>query len=361
MSNISFLAASIGSLPHNNTKEAVEMVFKYLPDCPVLPQLANVSPREDMMSQPNERIPGVVWDEADKRWYMDVESETFAEELEEFFVDYENIISGEDPAALDKYAISEKHCSSLPLFLEKLAETKPAFVKGQITGPFTFGTSLVDREKRCAFFDDTLREILVKALTLKALWLVEQFRKASPNSRPIIFMDEPSASQYGTSAFITVKKEDLTGCFSEISSILKEAGALTGIHCCGKSDWSLIVESGVDILNFDAYYFAESLSLYHKEIASFLQSGGIIAWGVVPTLDTDALDLATPEQMIEKYEAAVSYLINKGISREVVSNATIITPSCGAGGLTLQQAEKAMRLTSGLAGALKEKYALNIA
>lgn len=361
MNSTSFLAIAIGSLPHNNTKEAVETVYRYLPDCPVLPQLANVSPREDMLSQLNERIPGVVWDEADRRWYIDPESEMFAEELEEFFVDYENIVSGEDPSALDKYAISEEHCSSLPLFLEKLAATKPAFVKGQITGPFTFGTSLVDREKKSAFFDDTLREILVKALTLKALWLVEQFRKASPNSRSIIFMDEPSISQYGTSAFITVKKEDLTGCFSEISSILKEAGALTGIHCCGKSDWAVVVEGGIDILNFDAYYFAESLGLYHREINAFLQKGGKIAWGVVPTLDTDALDTATPEQMIEKYEVAVSYLINKDISKELIYNATMISPSCGAGGLTLAQSEKAHSLTSGLAAALKDKYSLNIA
>ena len=53
---------------------------------------------------------------------------------------------------------------------------------------------------------------------------------------------------------------------SEIARVLKENGAIVGIHCCGKTDWSIITESNVDILNFDALYYAESLALYSKDI-----------------------------------------------------------------------------------------------
>ncbi len=353
--NTGFLATAIGSLPHTDPQKAVELIFKQFPDIPVLPQLANVNPNEDMTAQLNEKIPGVLYDETDKRWYIDQESETFFEEIEEFYLDYESIVNDGDQAPLEKYAISREHCSALPLFLEKLAAEKPGYVKGQITGPFTFGTSLVDREKRCAFYDETLKEITVKALTLKALWLVKKFREASPESQPVIFMDEPTISQYGTSAFITVKKDDIISSFSEIATILKSAGALVGIHCCGKSDWSLITESNIDILNFDAFYFAQSLGLYAGEIGNFLNNGGKIAWGIVPTMDTDALNTATVESLVQKYEEAVSYLTNKNIDKDLILESSIITPSCGAGSLTKDQAEKAMQLTAGLTETLNNK------
>lgn len=350
---INFLPTSIGSLPHDNPEKAVELVFKYFPDIPVIGQLANVSPKEDMLSQYNEKIPGIIFDETDNRWYMDQESETFFEELEEFFLDYESIVNEGNTNLLEKYAISKDYCSTLPLFLNKLKETKPAFVKGQITGPFTFGTSVVDREKKCILYDETLKEIYLKGLTLKALWLVKKFKEASPDSKPIIFMDEPTISQYGSSAFITIKKENIIGSISEITSVLQKNGVLVGIHCCGKSDWSLITESGVDILNFDGFYFGESLSLFSKEIENFLKKGGIIAWGIIPTLDVDALETVNIEILAKKFEDAKTYLVNKGVEEKLILENIIITPSCGAGSLTVEQAEKAMALTSELAAYLK--------
>ncbi|MEI8389843.1 MAG: hypothetical protein WCG23_08155 [bacterium] len=350
---IKFLPTAIGSLPHDNPEKAVELVFKYFPDIPVIGQLANVSQKEDMLSQYNENIPGISFDEADNRWYMDQESETFFEELEEFFLDYESIVNDKNFDALEKYAISENHCSTLPIFIKKLKEAKPAFVKGQIIGPFTFGTSLVDRDKKCIFYDETLKEIALKGLTLKALWLIKKFKETSPDSKPIIFMDEPTISQYGTSAFITVKKEDVIASIKEISSVLQENGALVGIHCCGKSDWSLITESGVDILNFDGFYFGESLSLFSQEIEKFLKKGGKIAWGIVPTLDVDSLETSNIDKLAKKFEEAKTFLVNKGIDEKLINENALITPSCGAGSLTVEQAERAMRLTSELAEFLR--------
>ena len=350
---IKFLPTAIGSLPHDNPEKAVELVFEYFPDIPVIGQLANVSQKEDMLSQYNENIPGISFDEEDNRWYMDQESETFFEELEEFFLDYESIVNEKNFDALEKYAISENHCPTLPIFIKKLKEAKPAFVKGQIIGPFTFGTSLVDRDKKCIFYDETLKEIALKGLTLKALWLIKKFKEASPDSKPIIFMDEPTISQYGTSAFITVKKEDVIAGIKEISSVLQENGALVGIHCCGKSDWSLITESGVDILNFDGFYFGESLSLFSHDIEKFLKKGGKIAWGIVPTLDVDSLETSNIDKLAKKFEEAKTFLVNKGIDEKLINENALITPSCGAGSLTVEQAEKAMRLTSELAEFLR--------
>ena len=355
-SNLKLLATAIGSLPHTNPEEAVNLIFSCFPNSPVLPTLAHISPNEGMTAQVSENIPGIIFDKEDNRWYIDQDAEDFYEKLEEFYLDYESIVSEKNFDLLDKYGITEEFSSTISLFLDKVKESKPKAVKGQIIGPFTYGTTLVDREKKCAYYDETLKEIVIKGLTLKALWLVKKFKEASPESVPVIFMDEPSISQYGTSAFITITKQDIISSISEISSILKENGALVGVHCCGKTDWSLITQSGVDILNFDGFYFAESLSLFSKELGDFLQNGGYIAWGMVPTLDEDALKAATVDTLVDKFEEAKSYLTHKGIAENLVIESAFITPTCGAGSLSVDLANRAMVLTSDLAKALREKY-----
>ena len=353
---LTLLATAIGSLPYDNPKSALDLIFDKFPDFPVWPQLSNVNPKEDMIIQFTQNIPGAVFDEADNRWYLDSESDTFYEELEEFYLDYESIVNDDELDLLDKYGISGEFSSTIPLYLDRIAKSRPVALKGQITGPFTWGTTLVDRNKKCAFYDETLKEIIIKGLTLKALWQVHQFKKHSPESIPVIFIDEPSMSQYGTSAFITVTREDITGSIAEISTILHQHGALTGIHCCGKTDWSLITESNVDIINFDGFFFGESLALYAKEINDFLNNGGYIAWGIVPTLDEDSLRSSTPESLEEKFESAKSHLINKGVSEELIINSSMLTPSCGAGGLSVELAEMAMEYTKELERKLRKKY-----
>ena len=353
---LNLLATAVGSLPYNNPQEAIDLIFRVFPDFPVLPTLSNVNPKEDMLAQPTQRIPGIIFDEADMRWYFDQNYETFYEELEEFYLDYESIVNEGNLDLLDKYAISGEFSSTFPLFIEKIKEIKPVAIKGQVIGPFSWGTSLIDREKKCAFYDDTAREIIIKGLTLKALWQVKIFKEASPESIPVIFLDEPTMSQYGTSAFITVKRSDIVNSISEIAEVLKQHGALVGVHCCGKTDWSLITGSNVNILNFDGFYFAESLSLYSKDIENFLENNGYIAWGITPTLDEDALKEATVKSLAQKFDEAIAYLINKGIDKKFLLKSSFITPTCGAGSLNIELAQKAMELNSGVAKYLKEKY-----
>ncbi|MEI7474357.1 MAG: hypothetical protein WCK67_06215 [bacterium] len=358
MTKSNLLGTAIGSLPHNNSEKALELIFEKFPQFPIWPQLSNVNPKEDMIAQFTQNLPGVYFNETDCRWFIDQNVENFFEHLEEFYMDYEAIVSEKEFDLLEKYAITGEFTSVIPTYLKMAAEKKPAFMKGQITGPFTYATSLVDNQNRCAFYDDTLKEVLVKGLTLKALWQIKKFKEASPTSKPVIFMDEPTISQYGTSAFLTVKKQDIIDCFAEIAQIIKDNGGIPAVHCCGKTDWSIITESGIEIINFDAFYYAESLSLYYNEIEQFIKKGGIIAWGLIPTLDEDALKSATVESLMVKFEEAVAYLVNKGMDKTVLIEQSAVTPTCGAGSLSMELAEKAMTLTSELSTALRAKYGM---
>lgn len=352
LSNLKLNCLAIGSLPHTDINSAMALVESCFTNIPFWPQLAKKSKNEDMIIQFLENMPSFFMGKD----FLDTEYDEFFEDLEQFFMDYEEISDNINSDVLDKYGISSEFSSTFSEFIKLIEKNKPDFVKGHITGPFTLSTTLVDKEGKCAFYDETLREIILKTLTLKALWQIKQIKSANPQTVPIIFIDEPSISQLGTSAFVSISEDDVISLFKEISDAIKAAGGLSAIHCCGKCDWSVPISAGVNIINLDAYSFAQNLSLFHNEVESFLKNGGKIAWGVVPTLDKEALENADIEILIQKFTDAVGYLTKKGIDEKLIIDNSLISPSCGAGSLSENLAEKAMNLTKNLSDILKTRY-----
>ncbi len=356
--NYKFLATAIGSLPHSDYNKALDLIFDTIPDAPVCPQLSKVSPNEDMLIQYTENFPAIKIDPVSQKRYADLNSDEYFSQLEELFMDYEEVMSSDilNDDILNKYAISSDFSSAFPSFLERLKKVQPEYIKGQVIGPFTFGTSTLDCESRCTFYDETFREVIAKMLTLKALWQVKEFRKVSPKSKNIIFLDEPTMSQLGTSAFITVTADDVMTSVNQIVDALHQFGITVGMHCCGKADWSVALSTNLDLINFDAFFFSENFSLYAKDINSFLGRGGIIAWGVVPTLDADALVETSSEKLIDIWEKGKKLLVEKGIDERKIISASMLTPSCGAGSLSVENSEKAMNYLKDISFVLREKY-----
>lgn len=362
MKALTLKATAVGSLPHKNPEEAVDLIFNKFKEIPFWPQLAGVDRHEDMTVQYIQGIPGIKFDEKQSKYIYDAQSDEFFTELEDFFMDYEAIVNEKDFTNLEKYAITKPYTSAIPLYLEKIKNGGYSFAKCHIIGPFTWGTSLCDSEGVCAFYDETYREVLTKGLTLKAIWQIEQLKKINPEITTIMFMDEPVMSQLGTSAFITVKKEEIIEMLSEVINVIKDFGALSAIHCCGKSDWSVLVDAGVNIINFDAFAYSKSLGAYVKDMENFLKKGGYIAWGIVPTLDKDALEKTNIEELENKFEDAVDDLVKKSkgnIERDLIIKQSFFTPSCGAGGLSMELAQKAMSLVNEISFKLKEKYGVS--
>lgn len=337
---------AIGSLPYNSVSDAINAVETYFPTIPFWPQLVKVNKNEDMTIQFLEGMPSF-FESEDFRF--DTENEKFFEDLEQFFIDYEEILAG-NGALLEKYAIN--YSSAFVPFL-KLAE-KSKFAKGQIIGPFTLGTTLLDKSGRCAIYDETLREIIVKTLTLKALWQVKKIKEVG--AIPIIFIDEPSISQLGTSAYLTISQKDVINMLKEISDIIQQNGGLSAIHCCGKCDWSVPIETGINMVSLDGYSYAENLSVFYKQVKKFLERDGKIVWGIVPTLDKKALQDADLDIIMQKFDDAVKYLTKKGINEKLIISNSYVSPSCGAGSLSVELAVKAMKLTHDLSEKLKERY-----
>jgi hypothetical protein len=217
-------------------------------------------------------------------------------------------------------------------------------IKGHITGPLTFALSLTDKNKRPIFFDDEMRDLSLELLKGKVRWQIDLLKPFA--DKVLIFIDEPILTALGTSTYIGVSNDEASRMLKEIIDYIKECGGIAGIHCCGRADWPLVLESGVDVFNFDAYDLWDTLSIYPEEMKAFIDRGGFIAWGIVPT--TEAIKDATFDILKEKLDNGLNSLEKIGIPKDRLRQQSLITPSCGTGSLSIEDALKAFSLLKDL-------------
>ena len=336
-------ATGIGSLPHKDEKDAFRLILENFPSIPFWPQLPNRSFLEGMVVQYSEGFPSLKWDQREQKVWIDT-SRDFDREVVTF---YQWLEEGD----LEPFRITETFSRGLR-FLETLSLSKNrqqvGYVKGQVVGPITFGLSLTDPGQKPIFYDPTLRDILVKHLSAKARWMEKRFYNILPGTKTIIFFDEPSLSSFG-SAFSSLNREDVILSLNECFSAVK---GLKGVHCCGNTDWGLLLETNLDILSFDAFGYLETVSLYPEKVRTFLERGGILAWGLVPTREEDLVK-ENVESLVDRFKRGNETLQEKGVDRALLRRA-ILTPSCGTASLPVPLAERACQLTADVSRRLRE-------
>jgi len=334
-----FLPTGVGSLPHTDPDKAVRLVLSGFRDIPYWPQLPRRTFLENMYVQVASGLPGAAI--AGEKLYVDG-GEGVLPEAEAF---YERFLS-EDPAS---FAIPAERAAALHRFLAEAKGPYPA-VKGQVTGPVSFGLMITDRRKKPVFYDPVGRDILVKHLLRVAQWQVAALSRLSPNV--VLVLDEPYLASVG-SAILSLGKEEVIGCLDEIFDGLP--GALCGVHCCANTDWGLVLSSRVEFLSFDAYEYADSLLLYPGEVKAFLRRGGKLAFGIVPT-SAEGIRRETPETLAVRMESILTKFESRGISREDTVRAAFLTPACGLGTLSEEEAERAVRLAGELSVLLLRRH-----
>ncbi|MCR4406953.1 MAG: methionine synthase [Anaerolineae bacterium] len=334
------LPLHVGSVPHTDPLQACRLTFKYFPQIPTWPQLPRRTFLENMYVQFSERFPGVVLE--DGRIYVD-RTQDLDPGLEQLYVAYlEN--------QLDFAAISADYAAGFSRFIQEASVLSHPLVavKGQVTGPISWGLMVVDQDRRPVLYEEVLADAVAKHLRLKAAWQERELRKVCPNV--IMFVDEPYMASFG-SAFVSLGREQTIALIEEVLAGIK---GIKGVHCCGNTDWSLLLETSIDILNLDAYEYAEALSLYPTEVRAFLERGGIIAWGITP--NSDKVMDETVESLVDKLHGAMNLLVRKGIPFEDILAASLITPACGTGSLTTEMAERVFELTAGVSAAMRRRY-----
>ena len=373
------VATTIGSMPHTEPLEAVSLILENTPLVPAWPQLPLRSWRENMTAQYSEGFPGIKFDDVSRRVVVD-EVSAPGGEMEKF---YEKYLARD----VDYFAITPQASGGIYALKERLgaagkgdyfegliktqkrhkeengssenippatyeADVFPIGVKCQTAGPITYSMMLKTSADRPVFFDENLRDAALKIIAMKSAWQIKFFEGLAS----VLFLDEPYLSAYG-SAFTSLSREDVVGALKTVvedvrditSSLSPRPGLRIGAHCCGNTDWTLLIESGLDIISFDSYNFMDSLLMTPEDVLKkFLDSGGILAFGIVPTARDEILN-QTDDMLKEKLRRSVDLLaLRKNIDREKLEKQIIITPACGLGSLDKDTARKAMALLKAL-------------
>jgi methionine synthase II (cobalamin-independent) len=334
-----FLPTGVGSLPHGDPGRAVRAVLTGCPSLPYWPQLPGRTFLENMYVQFAAGLPAS--DISGEKLHVEC-GEAMLAGAEEF---YARFLSGD----LASFAIPADRAAGLARILAEEGGGYPA-VKGQVTGPVSFGLMVTDRGKRPLYYDPMGRDVLVKHLLRVAQWQVGQLKRLSPNV--ILVVDEPYLASLG-SAILSLSREEVVASLDEIFEGLPDA--LCGIHCCANTDWGLVLSTRVRYLSFDAFEYIDSLLLYPGEVGQFLEREGKLAFGIVPT-SGEAIGRETAESLAGRMESILRKFADRGIPEEKVVKSALITPACGLGTVREEEAERAIRLAADLSALLRARY-----
>lgn len=348
-----FLGSGIGSMPFADVEHAIDVSLNTL-DAPIWPQLSKYGLNEQMEIQYSEGMPAAIIDREKGRMYFDTSvdySEAFAEFYEAYMMAMDPDDGNGDCSAM---AISEEFSKGIYALEKRLQAEggKRDWLKVQTTGPCSFALTIVDENKRAIYYNEEFRDVITKAMAMKCRWQIQKFKPFTENI--ICFIDEPILSAFGSSTYVSVNRDDVVAMLSEVIDAVHADGGVAGIHCCGNTEWSILIDAGVDIVNFDSFEFGETIAMYPEHVKTHLERGGILAWGVVPT--STAIREQTVEGLAEHLEKMMDHLAAKGIDKQTIVEQAIIMPSCGTGSMDEADAEKVFAITSELSKYMKKKY-----
>jgi len=320
------MITGIGSLPLADIDKAIDMIFDVCSEVPFWPQLPKRSPDENMYNPFLENVPSVVYDK--NSVFVNTEETEGIEKFYEYFEEKD----------ISKFAISEKMSPGFYRFLDRIDEVsdRVKFIKCQITGPFSMGLGLKDEKGVPIIYNYGYYDIIKKSIHMKARWMVDKIKSKLPDKEIIIFFDEPYMVSFG-SAYVSINKDDAISIFDEVLTGIE---AIRGVHCCGNTDWSVLLNTKVDIINYDAFNYLETIFYFRDDLKGFLKRGGFVSPGIVPSSEiVMEKNLKDMEELLFKFKGHLKGVLDDSNNKEL-----LVTTSCGLGSLSEEAAEKAMML-----------------
>jgi hypothetical protein len=306
------LSTGIGALPFLDPVRACDTVLGIYKDIPYIPTLPNRDLLESIVFCDSSVLPGKVIHEG--RLYVDTKKDTSAG-MEQIYIDFME-------GSSQRYALSADYASAFAEMMHRNLSGS-MLLKCQVTGPVTFGMQVVDCEKRPVYYDDQFADVLSKMTALRAMWCEKAMRDISGVRETLVVLNEPYLAALGSSV-IPIDRDIVISGWNDISSLV--AGGL-GIHCCSNTDWNFIISLKPSVISFDAYTGAREFLLYMDDIISYMEKGGVIAWGIVPA-DPGIFSQESPTTLIEKY-CAIRKQVVSVMDPGIFDAQSIITPTCG--------------------------------
>lgn len=346
-----FLATGVGSVPQTSGEEALELIWKSVPFAPHWPQLPNLGAESSFIGQYLSALieTGVIGDVKNPKFQ--IEAVDWVERMTVFYSLYLEASEGNEQA-LQRFGFSSQGGEGFEAFsrnLERSGTREAVLLKGQLSGPLTLGMQITDKDRRSSYYDDTFRDMLVKALALHAEWQTKWLRKFE---LPVLMtVDDPALYGFGASTHVTLKREQLLEDLNTIFEGIIRQGGIPGAHVCAGMDWTLLFDSKVQVVNFDAYDYFQSMMALAEPLKRFLTRGGILSWGIVPTNPVAWEE--TAQSLKIRLENNIEELVKRGIDEALLRQQSMLTPSCGTGTLQKELSEHIYKLLAEIGHAMK--------
>ena len=304
---------SVGSLPHTDPAAAVAFELDLHPELPAMPTSPARSPFEAMITQAAWGVPGVAFD-ADGVLAVRVEAL--------------------DPdAPTDDVDLDGDPFVTWRAFFDALAATgRTEPVKVQTTGPVTLGLTLIDAGAPA----DLAFQVAATAVRDRSQALLGLAQRSVPDA-PLLFMFDEPGLVGGLRPDVPLSPDATIDLLSSALAVV-ERHAITGIHCCGHADWRVVLTAGPRVVSAPV---GAGIVDAAGSFAQFLDDGGWIAWGAVPTA-------APLGERASRYWKLLSSqwceLVRAGCDPLLLRLQALITPECGLALHDVDQAEHVLGL-----------------
>jgi hypothetical protein len=333
---------AMGILPHTDVDRALELSLSL--DIPFWPQLPHLHFNEDMYAQASEGFPGILVDVEEERVTLD--SALFYEQLETYAE------RSADPA---NFALSPEYAAVYHRFLALGPQLgKYPAIRGQMTGPISFGLKVVDENLKPIIYNDDIRPILYDFFRNK---INAQYRQLSAiHPQAFVWTDEPGLELL-FSSFTGYTGERAK---ADLGEMLAGVEGPRGVHLCGNPDWDFLLSTEMDILSFDAYTNGHIFTRYATQIGRFLEAGHILSWGVIPTA-TEDFAKEQLETILRRIEDMWDYLVGRGVDKAHILHQGLLAPAkcCLMNPDKTVTVERTFDLLRQVSARLRDKYALD--
>ena len=289
------IAMGVGSLPHRDSRDAAEFALAHSPELPTIPTLPRRSPAEGMIAQAVVGIPGISLGQYGT-----------------LLVDTRMV----HPLAPVRTSIDHDAFGSLRAFLD-VAHEHDGPIKWQFTGPITLGWALT----RAGVAPHIAFDVAVRAVREHIRAICDHIGDVSPGRAQVVMLDEPELGDLldeNHPLALDSAIDILSGAMAAI-----ERDAIVGIHTCGQTSLAPLIAAGPRILSIPA---SEALVSEAVTISGFLEAGGWIAWGVVPT---DGPLGTTVERWWRRLSSVWCGLVQSGCDAMRLRQQSLVTPECG--------------------------------
>jgi len=325
----------VGALPYDNIKQTTAMMAKLFSQIPFVALLPNLSPEDTITKRLFENIPGIVYENEELVINPGVSN------YKENMTKLEKAFNSPNMHNLAAYGFKADFLEKYFQMIKKFQSKNAIF---NIPGPLSVSQMLDNYAEQHVIVDKSYRRLSVRAVCVKALWIIEKIKQVCSETVPIIILEEPMLGQLNSIKKTNPEKDNdfIADLLREVTRKLKKAGAIVGVQCFEKCDWSIPIKAGVDLISCDAYNNPNNLAIIPEILTDFLEKGGIINWGIVPVTSDQIVQGLKIDYLEKRLSATIDGVILSGVPEELLYKASIVSLNGSTDKLSIFFAEKAL-------------------